>query len=131
MLSSIPRPPFSSATISIMHLSRERARLFGPIASSRGEPEPTVESDCRKRGGDPSVPPVNIPKLSFISARCIVVNAGDAPGVILIIRFTRHARPFGFLSRPRSSSSAIGEKLNTGCRASTISHAFTVERCAF
>lgn len=113
---ALPFPPLLSPLISFSFLSfpslRSPPSLFlrARTPFSR-EVREIVQADCilawrtrtdsgkrlyRKHGGgDPSVPRVNIPRLSFMYRRWryIVVKAGDAPGVISIIRFTTFFPP--------------------------------------
>lgn len=87
-------PLSSPSPFLLMRLSQESSARDRPgrlhLLARRRTRTDSGKRLYRKHGGDPSVPRVNIPRLSFMYRRWryIVVKAGDAPGVISIIRFT-------------------------------------------
>lgn len=87
-------PLSSPSPFLLMRLSQESSTRDRPgrlhLLARRRTRTDSGKRLYRKHGGDPSVPRVNIPRLSFMYRRWryIVVKAGDAPGVISIIRFT-------------------------------------------
>lgn len=100
-------PLSSPSPFLLMRLSQESSARDRPgrlhLLARRRTRTDSGKRLYRKHGGDPSVPRVNIPRLSFMYRRWryIVVKAGDAPGVISIIRFTTFFAfppPLSFLS---------------------------------
>lgn len=87
-------PLSSPSPFLLMRLSQESSARDRPgrlhLLARRRTRTDSGKRLYRKHGGDTSVPRVNIPRLSFMYRRWryIVVKAGDAPGVISIIRFT-------------------------------------------